>query len=147
MKVAPSKLNALLKKKPGEGGKLPHYGVFTRLRPSRRGGVGVFAIRNIPKSAQIFYGDNDRIVWVSKRKLKRLSPELRRLYGDFSIIKDRGETYGCPVNFNGLTVPWYLNSSSRPNVGCDKRYRFFALRDIKSGEELTVTYNTYNEFR
>jgi SET domain-containing protein len=147
MKVAASKLKTLLKTKPGNGGNLPHYGVFTRLRPSKRGGVGVFAIRNIPKGAQIFYGDNDRIVWLNKRKLKRLPSELRRLYDDSSIIKDRGQTYGCPVNFNRLTAPWYLNSSSRPNVGCDKRDRFFALRDIRSGEELTVDYNTYNEFR
>jgi hypothetical protein len=44
-----------------------------------------------------------------------------------------------------LTVSWYLNSSSRPNVGCDKHCRFFALRDIKCGEEVTVDYRTYNE--
>jgi hypothetical protein len=146
MKAARNNAGKLSKSGQARTTKLPHYGVFTRIRPSGRGGVGVFAIRDIPRGSAIFYGDNDRIVWVSKQKLKRLPSEVRRLYDDFSIIKDEGRTYGCPVNFNRLTVPWYLNSSLSPNVGCDKHYRFFALRDIKCGEELTVDYSSYNEF-
>ena len=126
--------------------KLPHQDVFTRIRPSRRGGVGVFAIRNIATGAPIFPDDNGKIVWVNKRKLDGLPPPVRHLYDDFCIIQDGGRVYGCPTSFNRLTVSWFLNSSSRPNVGCDKHYRFFALRDIKAGEELTVDYNTYNEF-
>ncbi len=125
---------------------LPHYGVFARIRPSRRGGVGVFALRNIAKGTRIFPDDNDKIVWVSKRRLNLLPPEVKRLYNDFCIVKDRGRLYGCPTSFNHLTVAWYLNSSPKPNVGCERHYRFFALRDIKAGEELTVDYNTYNDF-
>jgi SET domain-containing protein len=146
MMVVPGVLRKVLIMEPKRRRKPPHYGVFTRIQPSRRGGVGVFAIRNIAKGTQIFSGDNDKIVWVNKRNFKRLPPEVRRLYDDFCIIKHSGRTYGCPTNFNRLTPSWYLNSSSKPNVGCDKHYRFFALRDIKAGEELTVDYNTYNEF-
>ncbi len=125
----------------------PHFGVYTRIQPSRHHGVGVFAIRNIEKGAYIFYPDDEEIVWITKAKLKGLSREIRKLYEDFCIIKDRGRTYGCPSNFNLLTVAWYLNESKNPNVGCDKNYRFYALRHIKKGEELTVDYDTYNEFR
>lgn len=125
---------------------MPHYGVYTRIRPSRRGGVGVFAIRNIKKGTQLFYGDDDKIVWVRREKLRRLPREIRRLYEDFCIITNMGRRYGCPANFNRLTVAWYLNSSSKPNVYCDKNYRFVAKRDIRAGEELTVDYSTYNEF-
>jgi len=78
--------------------------------------------------------------------LNDLPKEIRRLYDDFCIIKDRGEMYGCPENFNLMTVAWYLNHSKNPNVGCDKDYIFSALKDIKKGEELTADYNTYNEF-
>ena len=44
-----------------------------------------------------------------------------------------------------MTVPWFLNSSKNPNMDCDKDYRFFALRKIKKGEELTLDYATYND--
>lgn len=125
----------------------PHYGVYTRIRPSRHGGVGVFAIRDIPKRTQLFYGDDDEIVWVDWGTIRRLPKEVRKLYEDFCIIKNKGRIYGCPANFNRLTVAWYLNSSSKPNVVCDGDFRFFAKRNIRAGEELTVDYSTYNEFR
>jgi len=120
--------------------------VFTRIRPSSRGGVGVFAIKDIRKGTDLFYGDDDEIVWVDRAKVRRLPREVRRLYEDFCVIRDKGRTYGCPTSFNRLTVSWYLNSSSNPNVSCDNDYRFFAARNIKAGEELTVDYSTYNEF-
>ena len=126
--------------------RLPHFGVYTRIRPSRLHGVGVFALRDIKKGTSIFYGDDDDLVWVKKVDLKGLPKEVRNLYEDFCIIKNKGKLYGCPRNFNLLTVAWYLNESKKPNVGCGKDYRFFALRDIKKGEELTVDYETYNDF-
>ena len=108
--------------------------------------MGVFAIRNIKKGTRLFCGDDDKIIWVPKEKLRSLPQEIRRLYEDFCIITDKGERYGCPENFNRLTVAWYLNSSSKPNVYSDKKYRFVAKRDIRADEELTVDYSTYNEF-
>ena len=33
---------------------LPHEGVYVRLKPSKRHGVGVFAIRRIPKGRMSF---------------------------------------------------------------------------------------------
>ena len=125
---------------------LPHNGVYTRIRPSRRGGVGVFAIRSIRKGADIFGADNDEIIWIERSRLRGLPREVRRLYEDFCIITDKGRKYGCPTNFNRLTVSWYLNSSTNPNVVCHKDYRFCAKRNIRAGEELTVDYATYNEF-
>jgi hypothetical protein len=137
----------MLAKSAGRGSKpLPHDGVYTRLRPSRRGGVGVFAIRNIRKGTDIFGDDDDEIVWVERSRLRRLPREVRRLYEDFCIITDKGRKYGCPTNFNRLTLSWYLNSSTNPNVVCDKDYKFSAKRNIRAGEELTVDYSTYNEF-
>jgi SET domain-containing protein len=134
-------------KKKRKQSSIPHYGVYTRLRPSniQPGGVGVFAIRAIPKGTDIFYGDDDPMVWVRKDKTNRLAPEIKHLYEYFTIIK--GNKYGCPKNFNQLTLSWYVNHSKSPNVGCDKEYKFYALRDIKKGEELTADYNTYNESR
>ncbi len=126
---------------------LPHYGAYSRIGPSRIHGIGVFAIRKIKKGTHIFYGDDGEMVWVKKDRLSGLPREIKRLYEDFCIVKDRGRVYGCPANFNRLTVAWFVNCSPNPNIRCDGHYRFFALRDIEAGEELTADYKTYNEFR
>lgn len=130
--------------------KLPHVGVYTRLRPSNihKGGVGVFAIRRIKKGRAIFPDDTARMVKVWKYRLKRLPAPLRKLYDDFPVVSNKGSLYLCPKSFNLLTVAWYINQSkSDPNVVCDRHYNFFAKRDIKAREELTADYSTYNEFR
>lgn len=127
---------------------LPHENVYTRIKPSKIHGVGVFAIRTIPKGTSIFPSDDDPIVWVRKSEIKGLRGEILRFYDDFSIIKDKGETYGCPANFNRLTVAWFLNepkTGQKPNVGCRKDYTFYALRKINVGEELTTNYSTFSE--
>jgi len=124
-------------------GKMPHHGVYARLQPSRIHGVGVFAITDIPKGAYIFADDDEELVWIHKRMLANLSAEERRLYDDFCII--RGDLYGCPQSFNKLTPAWYFNESSAPNVAADQAYRFYALRRIKNGEELTVDYASYSD--
>jgi len=123
--------------------KAPHSKVYARLQASPIHGVGLFAIRDIPKGTYIFPDDNEELVWIHRDELSRLSPEQRKLYDDFCIVK--GDFYGCPRSFNELTPAWYLNESASPNVGCDSEYRFFAIRDIKKGEELTVDYDLYSD--
>lgn len=123
--------------------KLPHTGVYVRLKPSRLHGIGVFAVRPIKKGTYIFPEDNDRMIWVPYERIRKLSPSLKELYDDFSIIRDG--KYGSPRRFDRLTPSWYLNESRNPNVAADKTYRFYAKRDIKDGEELTVDYKTYSE--
>lgn len=131
--------------------KKPHVGVYTRLGRSKvdKNGVGVFAIRRIKKGMKLFQGDCEEMVWIDKKDLPRRPRQIRILYDDFAVIKtdekDKKTRYGCPLNFNRLTVSWYVNCSRDPNVRCDMDYNFFALRDIDRGEELTVDYSTYSE--
>jgi len=133
---------------PADAEGMPHHGVYTRLRPSNIHGVGVFAIRDIPEGTRIFQDDDSELIWKKRSELNldELPQEIGSLYDQFCLIKEKGETYGCPKSFNLMTVAWYLNHSKTPNVGCDKDYMFFALRDIKKGEELTADYHTYNGF-
>jgi hypothetical protein len=148
------RVDLILKYKKGnlmnqKGKKLPHIGVYTRLAPSRisGGGVGVFAIRKIGKNADIFYDEYDEMIWINVKELESLPAKIRKLYDDFCVIKDNGTRYGCPKSFNQLIPCWYLNSSETPNVRCDEKngYKFYALRNIIEGEELTVDYTTYSE--
>ncbi len=129
--------------------KKPHNGVYTRLRPSNidRGGVGVFAIRKIMKGKPIFPGDPGEMTWIEQGELPLRPNALRDLYDDFAVKKtDEEESktrYGCPVNFDRLTPSWYLNHSPEPNVRSDEHYNFYALMDIKEGDELTYDYSSF----
>ena len=119
----------------------PHHEVLTRLRPSKIHGVGVFAIKDIRKGTKLFNYDLDELRWIRKDGLGRLPTEIRKLYEDFAVLKDG--RYGCPRNFNRLTMSWYLNDSKIPNVRCDSSYNFWTLRNIKAGKELTADYSSY----
>lgn len=123
--------------------RMPHEGVYVRLQPSRIHGIGLFAIRKIKKGTKLFGGDDSGMVWVKKEEISRLPAKIKKLYADFGVLKDG--RYGCPINFNRLTLAWYLNNSKRPSVRCDDNYDFVALRDIDVGQELTVDYATYSE--
>jgi len=120
---------------------LPHKGVYTRLQPSVVHGVGVFAIEPIRRGTSLFDRD-EKIVWVPRNSLVNLSPALQRLYEDFAIIQ--GDRYGCPENFNRLTMGWYLNDSDYPNVAVDSDFNMYAIRDIAEGEELTIDSSKFS---
>ncbi len=129
----------------------PHKGVLARLKPSPIHGVGVFAIRAIKKRTRLFSKDSDEIRWIEADRLPK-DKQLRKLYEDFAIVKEGKDghptRYGCPCHFDRLTVSWYLNDPSpgkKPNVRCDENYDFWALHDIKEGEELTVDSGTYSD--
>lgn len=127
----------------------PHNKVFTRIGVSKIHGVGVIAISDIPKDTYVFDGDKSEMVWVTEKEIEpfTLPSEIQKLYQDFCVIITEGgiKKYGCPTNFNNMSISWYLNNSKNPNVGCDQEYNFFTLRNIQAGEELTVDYNTYSE--
>jgi hypothetical protein len=129
----------------------PHSGVYTRLKPSQvdKHGVGVFAIKDIKKDAQIFVGDNEEFLWIDEGSFKGQPHAIRELYDAFAVI-DKSE-YLCPINFNRLTVSWYINeprTGEQPNVRCEaneEQFEFYALRHIAAGEELTVVYKDYSD--
>ena len=127
----------------GRSARLPHDGVYVRLQPSAIHGLGVFAIRDIPKGAKIFGDDDEVIVRVPAQVVRALRGDKRSLYVDFCVL-EQGE-YLCPRSFNELTVSWYLNHSDEPSVECDQELTFFAARRIRRGEELTADYRTYSE--
>ena len=125
--------------------KYPHHKVYVRLHASPLHGVGVFAIRDIPKGVKLFWGDEQEFVKVKQSVVEELEDvELKRLYTDFCVLKE-GVFY-CPPNFNDLRVGWYMNHSDTPNVGYDfETDEARTLRHITHGEELTVNYHTFSE--
>ncbi|MHB8581263.1 MAG: SET domain-containing protein [Ignavibacteriaceae bacterium] len=128
-----------------KGIELPHVGVYVRLRPSKIHGVGVFAIRKIQKGIYPFKGENSGLIWLNKKEIQKLPKTIKNLYNDFCIIKNNGELYGAPKNFNLMTTAWYVDDTKVPNLGYDKEYNFYNLRNIEVGEELSVDYSTFTE--
>lgn len=128
--------------------KLPSDDVYVRLQPSKLHGVGVFAIRKIPEGTYMFPWE-DKIMdesgdrWIPKKIVDKLPPLIQKLYFDFAPLI--GKRYLCPQNFGLMTAAWYLNNSKTPNVGCDKDYHFYALKDIDVGEELVTDYDSYSD--
>lgn len=122
---------------------LPHDEVYTRLGVSNIHGIGVFAISNIEKGIMLFKYDTAEMVWVDVNETKYLSEKLKQFYEDFCVLNNDKTFYGCPANFNQLTMAWYMNHSDNPNVEADKNYDFHTIRKISEGEELTINYNNF----
>jgi hypothetical protein len=130
-----------------DGNPHPHQKVYTRVRPSKIHGVGVFALVKIKKGTPLFEGESPEMPWFEKKSLPREPHAIRMLYNDFAAI-DPEDRYGCPRSFNCLTPAWYLNEpkpGDRPNVNCDpETFEFTAAESIEPGVELTVSYRTYS---
>ena len=123
----------------------PHDGCYTRLFASPVHGIGVQAIKDIQRGTYMFPHDVCEMSYFYEKDLNldSMEPEVKRLYEDFCVFK-QGKV-AAPASFNALTVQWYLNSGTTPNVACDASLDFYALCDIKAGEELIVDYSTYSD--
>ena len=103
----------------------------------------MIAIRDIPAGTLVFCGESERIVWVSRTRVRRLPKAIRDLYEDFAALS--GAWLGVPPSLNRLSVGWYVNHADRPNLDAGDDGRFRALRRIRTGEELTADYRTFAE--
>ena len=130
---------------------LPHDDVYARLGVSKIHGIGVIAIIDIPKGTDPFkydYGSDhgQYYKFPAEKLMKGLKPAIKKLYDDFCVFEDNNKTVWTPKSFNSISVGWYLNHSREPNMRAEPEGEyFFALRDIKAGEELTVDYSTYSD--
>ncbi len=121
--------------------------VFVRLAPSKISGVGVFAIRDIPKGTNPFCGFN-KIKFNTAVDPKEVfdNPKIhegvKELVKDFYVIVD-GKLYLPDCSLNDMNSSFYLNHSKKPNLETKEGENFVAKQNIKAGEELTVDYGTY----
>lgn len=110
------------------------------LKPSEHG-VGVFANEDIKKNTHLrLFGDKEAIDLRSLIRKKKDVPSVFRGY-----CMDRGDDLVCPADFGHMQIGWYLNHSTSPNTYPDNDYKWYASRDIKTGEEITIDYNSLNE--
>jgi hypothetical protein len=112
-----------------------------RLQPSTipGAGVGVFATADVPAGTVLreLFADDD-VRFLTRAELDALDAP--------AAFKDNFPVHypdGCylPLDFNRMSVGWFLNDSRDPNLGHDAEYVYHALRDIRAGEELFIDYD------
>ncbi|MEI7425106.1 MAG: SET domain-containing protein [Candidatus Staskawiczbacteria bacterium] len=122
-----------------------------RLRASKIEGVGVFAIKDIPKGKDPFPGiKNGKWHKFDIKELKNLDKTVLAMIDDFFVIEDNSNVYIPEIGLNGIDISFFLNNSKNPNLkivgdGKDEAVFFKTAKNIKKGEELTVSYATYDK--
>jgi len=119
-----------------------HNKTYCRLRPSKKHGIGVFSIKDIPKGINPFETqDNEETVEITAQELEGINQEVKKMIEDFSFFKN-GIYYLGEYGLNGMNISYFLNTSKNPNVkSINGGEGFITDKEIKKGEELTVDYN------
>ena len=114
---------------------------YVMLKPSGIHGIGVFAIRPIPKGCRnIFSTDAGEWIKLPIADVEALPAASRDLVETYCLFDDT-DYYVPNYGFKIMDLVNYLNHSSRPNIVSVNDGEFFeALTDIDPGTELLVDY-------
>lgn len=122
---------------------------YCRLKRSKIDGIGVFAIRDIPKNKKLFTGIA-RHCWFKFKmsELKNLDSEILKMIEDFFVRENDNTIFIPKVGLDGIDISFFVNNSAKPNVRAldTDVTTFIARRKIKKGEELSVSYKTYDRW-
>ncbi len=116
---------------------------YIMLKPSAVAGIGVFAIKNIPRGCRdMFSKPNKQDNWIklSKKEVELLPQHTRLVIENYCLYDE--ENYFVPDHgFKKIDLSLFLNHSDNPNIISIQEGDYFeALRDIASGEELFIDY-------
>lgn len=106
------------------------------LQPSNFGGVGVFAVEEIPAGVEVFAEP-----YHPRRAHLESIPIALRKY----CIHLSDEECLRPERFDRMEIWWYLNHSATPNLAREVGDRLVTRRSIAAGEELLIDYNLLDE--
>ncbi len=114
---------------------------FITLRPSPVHGIGVFALREIPKGCKTLFSRNvGEWIRVPITDIDQLPDQTRNMVETYCLY-DETHYYLPDYGFKVMDLVNYLNHSSSPNVISVNDGEYFeSLRVIKEGEELLVNY-------
>ncbi|MEI7734587.1 MAG: SET domain-containing protein [Ferruginibacter sp.] len=116
---------------------------FVMLKSSPIEGVGVFAVRDIPKGCRQMFGQPDAAeewITISKKEIEILPNHAQFLVGNYCLYDDKN--YFVPAQgFKKMDVSLFLNHSNTPNIiSINDGDYFETIRNIKEGEELLIDY-------
>ena len=124
--------------------------IYCRIGVSPINGVGVIAIKDIPKGTNPFKNlsnKKDTIVTLYDNNLQEIDSNVVKLVKDF--FGSNGSYDVLYTGPNYINISYYMNHSTKPNVDivessnkneyCD----FITNTFIRKGKELTINYNDY----
>jgi SET domain-containing protein len=125
--------------------------IYCRIAPSKIEGVGVFAVRPIPKGTRplVTFADIEVVPIPEKEimKNKKIPTPVKKMVQGFYATQN-GLIYCSAHSFNEIDISYFLNHSDKPNldvVEINEETVFTANRRIKTGEELTVNYSEFSD--
>lgn len=120
---------------------------YVMLRTSNVHGVGVFAIRDIPKGCtNIFSQEIGEWVHLSFEETANLDLHIQSLIENYCLYDESG--YFIPAQgFKCIDISLCINHSDTPNIHSKQDGAYFeTLRDIACGEELLIDYGSIVEY-
>lgn len=115
--------------------------IFCKIAVSATHGVGVIAIKAIPKGAKPLHSLRpQREIKISNKELKGIPKTVREYIDSFCFVED-GETYVPSGGLNSMDMAVYLNHSKAPNLRFMPNGDLVALKNVKAGEELFIDYD------
>ena len=117
---------------------------YVALQPSPVHGIGVFAIRDIPKGNRtMFSKENGDWTKVPFEQVESLPEHSKRLIETYCIF-DEESYYIEKTGFKKMDLINFLNHSDSPNLGLIKGEFFETLADVKCGDELFINYSDFD---
>jgi SET domain-containing protein len=115
--------------------------VYCQLKASPIHGVGVYAIRPIPAEANpMRLVKKQREIRFSFEDLAEVHPGVMEQMKRFCFYDDDGVLVST-LGLNTMNFLFYVNHSKTPNITLKNDGSARALRDIETGEELTIDYD------
>ena len=116
---------------------------YVMIQPSPLHGIGVFAIRDIPKGTRDLFSQGvGEWIKLTKAEVEALPKHSKDLVENHCLF-DEDFYYVPDYGFKLVDLVIYLNHSDTPNVVSVNDGEYFeAIRDIVAGEELLVDYGT-----
>lgn len=116
---------------------------WVMIKPSPIEGIGVFALRDIPKGCRNMFSKASKAeqwIPVAKTEIEQLPGHAKALIENYCLYDE--ENYFVPdYGFKKMDLVNFLNHADTPNVVSVNDGEFFeALRNIKQGEELVIDY-------
>ncbi len=114
---------------------------YVMIKPSPVDGIGVFAIRDIPRGCrEMFSKGIGEWIKVPKAEVELLPAHSKALIETYCLFDN--DNYFVPdYGFKIMDLVNFLNHSGEPNIISINDGEFFeTIRDIKAGEELLINY-------
>ena len=104
--------------------------VYCKLGVSPLHGIGVFALRDIPKGTQPLNSMvSKKEIKFSRIELKKVPSSVRKHLASFCLV-EKGRVFAPEIGMNAVNLSIYLNHSKTPNLRFNEKDVLEAMRDM-----------------